>query len=311
MLQRDAFGQALIEAGEILPRLIVVDADNGTATRTSGFAEHFPERFFNVGVAEQNLIGVSVGLALCGNRVVACTFAAFLCGRAFEMIRNCVALNRASVVLVGTHAGISVGKDGATHFATEDIALMRCLPNIRVVVPADNHQVRQLLVDVLMDDVPTYFRISRWGSPEVSPVPLPLVLGRGVLLEEGDECCVIATGLMVHAALSARKILELIGIRCAVAEIHTIKPLDESFILYLAEKYKRLVIAEEHSMYGGLFGAITELLAEQLPTSCIPVGLRDTFAESGTEVDLFRQYGLTAEHIVRAVRKSLGDGNFS
>jgi len=305
--QRDVFGQALVKAGEAMPDLFVLDADNATATRVTAFAERFPDRYINVGVAEQNLIGIATGLALCGYKVLACTFAVFLCGRAFETIRNCIALNKLPVVLAGTHAGVSVGKDGSSHFAIEDIALMRCLPNMQIVVPADAHQIKALLPQVLAQEAPTYFRISRSGTPEVTPPSALVELGKGLLLADGKNCCVIASGLLVHAALKARESLAQAGILCAVAEIHTVKPIDRTFVLSLARQYGRLVVAEEHSIHGGLYGAISELLCTDLPVRCIPVGLLDTFAEGGSEERIFEKYELTPTAIEKAVRKSIGD----
>ena len=302
--QRDAFGQALVKAGEAMPDLFVLDADNATATRVTAFSERFPDRYINVGVAEQNLIGIAAGLALCGYKVLACTFAVFLCGRAFETIRNGIALNKLPVVLVGTHAGVSVGKDGSSHFAIEDIALMRCLPNMQIVVPADAHQIKALLPQVLAQEAPTYFRISRSGTPEVTRSSDPVEFGKGLLLADGINCCVIASGLLVHAALMARESLAQAGIQCAVAEIHTVKPIDRTFVLGLARKYNQLVVAEEHTIHGGLYSAISELLCADLPVRCTPVCLQDTFAEGGSEERIFEKYELTPEAIVKAVRKS-------
>jgi transketolase len=305
MYQRDVFGQALVKAGEALPELFVLDADNATATRITAFAERFPDRYINVGVAEQNLIGIAAGLALCGYKVLACTFAVFLCGRAFETIRTCIALNKLPVALVGTHAGVSVGKDGSSHFAIEDIALMRSLPNMQIVVPADARQINDLLPQVLAQKVPTYLRISRSGTPEVTPYSASVKLGKGLLLADGNDCCIIASGLLVHAALVARESLAQSGIDCAVAEIHTVKPIDRTFVLGLARKYNRLVIAEEHTIYGGLYSAISELLCAELPVRCTPVCLLDTFAEGGSEESIFEKYGLTPGAIEKAVRNHL------
>lgn len=304
--QRDTFGHALVKAGTKVPNFIVLDADNATATRVAEFGAQFPERFINVGVAEQNLVGVAAGLALCGFKALACTFAIFLCGRAFEIIRNCIAMNSLPVVLVGTHAGVSVGRDGSSHFAFEDVALMRCLPNMQVVIPADARQIEALLPQVLMQDAPTYLRISRWGTPDVTPSSSAVQLGKGLLVAEGEDCCILASGLMVHSALLAREALQKSGISCAVAAIHTVKPLDRAFVLNLAQQYRGLVIAEEHSTYGGLFGTICELLSAELPVKCIPVCLEDTFAEGGREASIFEKYGLTPHMIARAARKIIG-----
>jgi transketolase len=305
--QRDIFGQALANAGEVIPNLFVLDADNATATRVTEFATRFPERYINVGVAEQNLVGIAAGLTLCGYKVLACTFAIFLCGRAFETIRNCIALNNLPVALVGTHAGVSVGKDGSSHFAIEDIALMRSLPNMQVVVPADARQISELLPQVLVQESPTYFRISRSGTAEVTPSLMAVEFGKGMLLADGENCCIVASGLLVHAALLARESLARTGIQCAVAAIHTVKPLDRIFVLGLAKQYHRLVVVEEHNIHGGLYGAVAELLCAEAPVHCTPVCLFNTFAECGSSESIFEKYRLTPEAIEGAVRRNIED----
>jgi len=298
--QRDDFGQCLAEMGESLSNLVVLDADNSTATRTAEFAKKFPSRFINVGVAEQNLIGIAAGLALAGMRPVACTFSIFLVGRAFETIRNSVALGNLPVTLVGTHAGVSVGKDGATHFAIEDIALMRSTPNMHVVVPADRAQIRQLLPQVLAQPSPTYFRVSRWSMPPVTQEGHEIALGKGLLLQEGDDCAILATGLMAYPALAAAQELKSKGIRAAVGCVHTVKPLDVDFITGLAKRVPVFVTAEEHNVLGGLHSAVSETLTQFSPRRCMPVGIKDTFAESGDEAELFEAYGLSSAAITRA-----------
>lgn len=303
--QRDDFGECLTEIGKSLSNVVVLDADNSTATRTAEFARTFPSRFINVGVAEQNLIGTAAGLALAGMRPVACTFSIFLVGRAFETIRNLVALDSLPVTLVGTHAGISVGKDGATHFAIEDIALMRSTPNMQVVVPADRAQIRQLLPQVLGQPSPTYFRVSRWSMPPVTEKGQKIALGKGLLLQEGDDCAILATGLMVYPALVAAQQLKSRRIRAAVGCLHTLKPLDVDFIIGLAKKVPAFVTAEEHSVLGGLHSAVSETLTQFSPRRCMPVGIKDTFAESGDETELFEAYGLSSEAITRAALRAL------
>ncbi|SRR5579875_744696 len=303
--QRDIFGEALLKLGANKPDLVVLDADNAPATRVAAFAEQFPDRYINVGVQEQNLIGVAAGLALSGYKVLVSTFAIFLCGRAFESIRNAIALNRLPVTLVGTHAGVSVGKDGSSHFSVEDIALMRCLPNMQVVVPADARQIRELLPSVVSQTAPTYLRISRWGTPEITPLAASVEFGRGLMLADGADCCIVASGLMAYQAMLARESLALDGIDCAVAAIHTVKPIDHDFILKLAKQYRRLVISEEHSIYGGLYSAVAEQVCAYYPTKCIPVCLCDSFAEGGSPEDIFQKYGLTANVLDQAVRDAL------
>ena len=220
--QRDHFGDCLARLGDAVDDLIVLDADNSVATRTAQFARLFPRRFVNVGVAEQNLIGVAAGLALAGLRPLACTFSVFLVDRGFEAIRNAIALNSLPVTLVGTHAGISVGHDGSTHFAIEDIAAIRALPNMRVLVPADEAQITALLSEAVLGSKPTYLRISRWSMPPVTPANATVTIGKGVLLRSGADCAVFATGLMVYPAMVAAEELSSVGIHCAVACLHTL-----------------------------------------------------------------------------------------
>jgi transketolase len=304
-LQRDVFGECLVQQGHELPELVVLDADNSTATRTALFGEVFPSRFINVGVAEQNLVGVAAGLALSGLKPLASTFSIFLCGRAFEIIRNGIALNGLPVTLVGTHAGVSVGRDGPTHFAIEDIALMRSLPGMRVVVPADSIQVRQLLPQILRSSGPTYLRLSRWGLPDVTSGDIPFELGKGHLLRKGSGVCIIATGLMTFYAIQAQRLLVDRGVNCGVAAIHTIKPLDEDFLLQLSRDYDSFVVTEEHSRIGGLFSAVAEFFATQSPRVCIPICINDSFGHGGSEEEIFGALGLTAQNIYDAALRAI------
>jgi transketolase len=306
---RDAFGLALQEAGDLFPDLLVVDADNSTATRTDLFKQRFPDRFVQVGVAEQNMVGVAIGLAQCGYRVVASTFAAFLLGRGWEAIRDGVALEALNVVLVGTHAGISVGRDGITHMALEDVALTRTLPNLGVVVPADGTQVRSLLLDALAVGGPYYLRISRWGLGEITPPQQPVRLQDPIVLRPGRDCLVLACGLMTQVALQAARELEDQGLDCGVVCIHTVKPLAAAAFTQLVQGYPCLVVAEEHWSTGGLFGAVAELVVQVDPKPCVPVGVPDVFPDGGDEVELFRAYGLAAADIRAAVWTAMAKAN--
>lgn len=300
-MQRDDFGKCLLRLGSEFPDLVVLDADNSLATRTYEYRNHYPERFINVGVAEQNLVGIAAGLALSGMRPLASTFAIFLCGRGFEAIRNSIALDALPVTLVGTHAGVSVGRDGASHFAIEDVALMRSLPNMSVVVPADAAQINALLPQAIAQDRPTYLRISRWGMPNVTPPNSEVRLGDGMLLADGSDCIIFCTGLMAYLAMSAADSLRRGGVSCAVACIHTLKPIDSSFVLGLAERFPFIITAEEHSRIGGLFSAIMDTIAPVMPRRCVPVAVNDMFVRGGGEAEIFEHCGLTSDAIVATV----------
>lgn len=301
---RDAFGGALASAGDTIDDLFVVDGDNHLATRTTGFRDRYPDRFVQAGVAEANMVGLAAGLAYSGHRVVACTFAAFLIGRGLQMIRDTIALDRLPVILVGTHAGISVGQDGVTHMALDDVAIMRGLPNMTVVVPSDPRQVTALLPQLLALEAPAYLRISRWGLGEV-PTRQGPTLGVPILLETGADCVIVASGLGVFPALEARRTLIAERISVGIMLVHTIKPLDSSAVLEYLETCRAVVVVEESWSKGGLFGAIAELLAENLPKTCLAAGLADTFPDGGTEASLFDAYGLNSDSIAGLVRQAI------
>ena len=303
MTLRDAFGEALLDAGRADPGLFVVDGDNSLATRTSLFRDEFPDRFIQAGVAEANLVGVAAGLAHCGHSVVASTFAAFFVGRALEVIRDAVALDQLPVLIAGTHAGISVGRDGITHMALEDVGIMRMLPNMTVEVPSDESQVRDLLPQLLALRGPAYMRISRWGRGELPPGRTSV--GEPRLLRRGDRCVIVASGLAVHSALEAADQLAAEGLNCGVIGIHTIKPLDGIALRGWLQHYSHVVVAEEGWSTGGLFGAMAEQLGQLGGMPCVPAGVGDVFPDGGAEDDLFEAYGLTAPAIADAVRRSL------
>ena len=300
---RDAFGDMLVELGANIPSLVVVDADNAKATKTIKFAKQFPIRFINTGVAEQNMVGVAAGLALANKIPLVSTHAIFLCGRAYEQIRNAVAYGKLNVKLVGSHGGISVGHDGPTHFSIEDIALMRVLPNMIVLVPADAVETKKALYAAIHHKGPVYIRLGRAPVPIIFSETECFEIGRGMIIADGNDVAIIACGLMVDKALEARIILSNAGISSSIVNMHTIKPLDKDLIFKLAKLCGAMVVAEEHSVFGGLGGAITETLSNKIPIPIELIGIQDTFAESGESNELLNRYGLTAMKIALAAKK--------
>ena len=299
---REAYGKVLAELGAQYPNLIVMDADLSGSTKTSEFAKAFPERFFNMGIAEQNLYGVAAGLALSGKTVCASTFAMFAAGRAFEVIRNSIGYTGANVKICATHAGITVGEDGASHQTFEDIALMRTIPGMTVVSPCDAVSTEKLMRQIVEMEGPAYVRLGRAAVPTFYDEGHELVLGKGSLLREGKDVTIIANGIMVAEAMEAALSLQEAVIDARVIDIHTIKPLDEEIIIKAAEETGRIVTAEEHSIIGGLGSAVAELLSRKHPVPIEMVGQLDTFGESGSPKDLKIKYAMTAENIVAAVK---------
>ena len=300
---REAYGKSLVELGAEYPDLIVMDADLSGSTKTSEFAKAYPERFFNAGIAEQNLYGMAAGLALSGKRVCASTFAMFAAGRAFEIIRNSIGYTGANVKVCATHAGITVGEDGASHQTFEDIALMRTIPGMTVVSPCDGISTEKLMRQVVAMDGPAYVRLGRAAVPEFYTESDELILGKGNLLRDGKDVTVIATGIMVAEAMEAALVMQEAGVDVRVIDIHTIKPLDEELILKAAEETGRIVVAEEHSVIGGLGSAVAETVSKKVPVKIAMVGQQDTFGESGSPEELKKKYGMNAEAIALAIRE--------
>lgn len=298
---RDAYGQELVRLGGENEDIVVLDADLSKSTKTADFAKAFPERFFNMGIAEQNLIGFSAGLAAAGKVPFASTFAVFAAGRAFEQIRNSVAYPRLNVKIAATHAGISVGEDGASHQAVEDLALMRSLPNMTVLVPADAQETRQVIRAAAAYPGPVYIRMGRLAVPVLFNEKYQFRIGRANILRPGQDCAVIANGLMVVEALKAADELAGQGIGVTVINCASVKPLDKETIIEVARQTGAVVTAEEHNIIGGLGSAVAELLSEYFPVPVKRVGILDTFGESGRPAELLEKYGLTAGEIVRAV----------
>lgn len=305
---RDAFGVALLQCAETNREFVVVDADNGRATRTNAFAESLPHRFLDVGCAEQNMVGVACGIALAGTPVVACTFAVFLVGRAFEQIRNTLCMARLPVVLVGTHSGITVGQDGASHFCVEDLALMRALPEMNVLVPSSPDQVAGLLKLALSLNRPTYLRISR-HSPD-SALPQGLVeSGGAAVIRRGAHATIIACGLMVARALRSAVSLAAEGLEVEVIDAYSLKPLAVDMFLESAQRTGAVVVVEEHGPFGGLGEAVTRILALHAPTPVEHLALPDSFASSALPEEMLDRYGLSVEDINCAVRRAVDRAN--
>ena len=303
MATREAYGKTLEELGSVYPNLVVMDADLSGSTKTSEFAKVYPERFFNMGIAEQNMYGAACGLALSGKIVCASTFAMFASGRAFEIIRNSIGYTHANVKVCATHAGITVGEDGASHQTFEDIALMRTIPGMTVVNPSDGASAKELLKQVIAMEGPAYVRLGRAAVPffynEESAKDIRL--GKGNTLRDGKDITIIATGIMVSEAMKAAEELALEGIDCRVIDMHTIKPLDEDIVIKAALETGKIVTAEEHSTVGGLGSAVSEVTSQNAPCRIFMVGQKDTFGESGKPEELKAKYGMTASDIYKAV----------
>ncbi len=299
---REAYGQALAELGEEIKDIVVLDADLSGSTKTSVFAKKFPQRFFNMGIAEQDLMATAAGFATCGKIPFASTFAVFATGRAFEQIRNSICYPSLNVKIAATHAGLTVGEDGATHQSIEDLALMRSLPNMTVISPADGVETKKAIRAAALHEGPVYLRLGRMAVETIFDEDYEFEIGKGKILREGTDVAIIATGIMVGEALKAAEVLEKDGINAMVVNIHTIKPIDEDIILKAAE-CGAIVTAEEHTIFGGLGSAVAEVLAEKKPTPMKRIGVKDTFGQSGKPDELLKLYNLTAEDIVNAAKE--------
>lgn len=299
---RDGFGEAMLELGEKDPRVVALTADLAESHRVHTFGEKYPGRLFQLGVAEQDMIGTAAGLALSGKIPFATTFAVFATARAHEQVRLAVCYNRANVKIATSHGGITAGEDGATHQGLEDIALMRALPHMTVVAPCDANEAYHATLAAARYDGPVYLRLGRIASPVVTEKGDPFALGKAKVMRQGTDVTLVACGLMVGMALEAAEILAKEGISAEVINMHTIKPLDIETLLRSAAKTRAVVTAEEHSVIGGLGGAVAEALALHLPTPIRFVGTQDTFGESATPRELLEKYGLTPVHIVEAAK---------
>ncbi|MDU5764854.1 MAG: transketolase family protein, partial [Veillonella sp.] len=292
---REAYGKALAALANTNENVVVLDADLSKSTKTADFKAVAPERFFNMGIAEGNMMGVAAGLSTCGKVPFVSTFAMFAAGRAFEQIRNSICYPKLNVKVCATHAGLTVGEDGASHQAIEDISLMRSVPNMVVINPADDIETEAAIKAVAEMEGPCYVRLGRMAVSRVNDeANYNFVIGKGITLAEGNDVAIIATGIMVEAALEAKEELAKEGINARVINIHTIKPIDEELIIKAAKETGVIVTAEEHSVIGGLGSAVAEVVSENCPVPVLRVGVKDTFGESGKPNELLEKYGLTS-----------------
>jgi len=299
LYQRDIYGQTLIELGRQNKNIVVLDADLSSSTRTGVFAKAFPERFFNFGVAEQNMMATAAGLASCGKIVFASTFAMFATGRAWDQVRNSIAYNNFNIKIVASHAGITVGPDGSSHQALEDIALMRIIPNIKIIVPCDGPQTRDAVIAAANTAGPFYIRLGRPKVPTIENKG-EFQLGKAQVLSEGRDLTIIACGIMVAMAQEAAKSLLAKGIKATVINMHTIRPLDTQTILKFAALTKGIIVCEEHTVIGGLVSSIDEVVAENNHCKVVRLGIKNRFGQSGEAADLLKEYNLSTLDIEKA-----------
>ncbi|MBD3264012.1 MAG: transketolase family protein [Candidatus Omnitrophica bacterium] len=301
---RDAYGKALVELGRKDENIVVLDADLSGSTRTAFFGHEFPERFFNFGVAEQNMMAAAAGFASCGKIVFASSFAMFATARVVDQVRNSICYNNANVKIVATHGGITVGEDGSSHQALEDINYFRAIPNMRIIVPCDAPETREAVVAAYNNPGPFYIRLGRSKALSIEGRK-EFFLGKGHILKLGKDVAIIACGVLVSEALKAHRILEEKGISATVVNMPTIKPIDEELLVELAKGHKVLFTCEEHQIIGGLFSACCEVLARKFPVKIDRIGVEDKFGQSGSPQELMKLYGLTAESIVQKIEKEL------
>ena len=303
---RDSYGNALVELGQAHDDVVVLDADLAAATKTAIFKKAFPERHIDCGIAEANMMGIAAGLSTCGKVPYASTFAMFAAGRAFEQVRNSIGYPHLNVKIGATHAGISVGEDGATHQCNEDIALMRTIPGMTIINPADDIEAKAAVMAAYEIDGPVYMRFGRLAVPVINDNPdYKFEVGKGVLLKDGSDITILATGLEVGESLAAAEKLEAEGVSVRVINIHTIKPIDKDIVIKASKETKKLFTVEEHSIIGGLGSAVAEVLTEESPSPLYRIGVRDTFGESGPAVELLHKYKLDAEGIYEQIKANI------
>ena len=298
MATRDAYGKALVKLGQINDNVVVLDADLSKSTKTNDFCKAFPNRFFNMGIA-------ACGFATAGKIPFASSFAMFATGRAFEVIRNSVAYPKLNVKICATHAGLTVGEDGASHESIEDMAIMRAIPNMTVLVPADGVEAEQMILEAAKFNGPMYVRLGRSAVPTIFDENYKFQIGKGNVVRQGNDVSIIACGIMVNEAILAHEALKSEGINARVINMSTIKPIDRELIINAAKETGAIVTAEEHSIIGGLGSAVSEVVSEECPVVVKKVGVKDTFGESGTPAELLKKYGLTAEDIVNSVKEAI------
>ncbi len=307
---RQSYGEALAKLGEENENVVVLDADLSSATKTSIFAKKFPDRFFDIGIAEQDMMGTAAGLSTFGKIPYASTFAVFASGRSYDQVRNTIAHTNANVKICATHAGITVGEDGATHQMLEDIGMMRMLPNMRVISPSDDVQTKWVIKEVSKIQGPFYIRLCRLATPIiydeefVKENNIKFEIGKGIQIGNGTDASIIATGVTVQEALKAKENLEKEGINIRVIDMHTIKPIDKELIIKCAKETKKIITIEDHSIYGGLGSSVCEVLSENYPAKVIRMGIKDTFGESGKAEELMRHFKIDCNSIVEVVKNS-------
>ena len=298
---RESYGEALLELGKQNEKIVVLDADLSSATKTNLFAKEFPNRFFDMGIAEQNMMSTAAGFATCGKIPFASTFAVFAAGRAYDQIRNSICYPNLNVKICATHAGITVGEDGATHQMIEDISLMRTLPNMRVMSVSDDRQAKWAVNEISKIEGPCYLRLARVATSEIYDENQKFEFGKGIQIGEGTDATIFATGVTVSEALKAKEKLAQNGINVRVIDIHTIKPIDKELILKCAKETNKLISIEDHNIIGGLGSAISEVLTDEYPKKLIRLGIKDTFGKSGKAMDLMKFYHITAEDIIENI----------
>lgn len=298
---RESYGKKLVELGKENKDIVVLDADLATATKTELFKKEFPNRFFDMGIAEQDMMSTAAGMATCGKIPYASTFAVFAAGRSYDQIRNSICYPKLNVKICATHAGIAVGEDGATHQMLEDISLMRTLPNMTVMSVSDDIQTRWAVEEISKIDGPVYLRLGRLASPIIYDEDQKFELGKGIQIGDGMDATVIATGLMVSEAIKAMEELKEKGINIRVVDIHTIKPIDKELIVKCAKETKRIITIEDHSIIGGLGSAVCEVLSEEYPTKVTRLGMKDAFGKSGKAEKLLEYFGLSKEGIIKEI----------
>ncbi len=302
---RQSYGEALVEIGRENGNIVVFDADLSTATKTNLFAKEFPNRFFDMGIAEQNMISTAAGMATCGKIAYASTFAMFAAGRAYDQIRNSVCYPNLNVKICATHAGITVGEDGATHQMIEDISLMRTIPNMTVLSTSDDIQTKWAVKEISKIKGPVYLRLSRLATPIIYDENQKFEIGKAIQIGDGTDGTIFATGVTVAEAIKAQENLKSKGIDVRVVDIHTIKPIDKEMIIKCAKETKKLISIEDHNIIGGLGSAISEVLTDEYPATLIRLGIKDTFGKSGKAEELMKYFGITAEKIVEQLDKNM------
>lgn len=299
---RQSYGEALVELGKENENVVVLDADLSGATKTSLFAKEFPDRFFDIGIAEADMMGTAAGMSTCGKIPYASTFAMFAAGRAYDQIRNSICYPHLNVKICATHAGITVGEDGATHQMIEDISLMRTIPGLTVISVSDDIQTKWAVKEISKYEGPVYLRLSRLATPIIYEESQKFELGKGIQIGKGTDATVFATGVTVFEALKAKEELEKSGIRIRVVDIHTIKPIDKELIIKCAQETKKLVSVEDHNVIGGLGSSVAEVLTQNYPQKLVRLGIKDVFGKSGKAEELMREFGITSDKIIETIK---------